>query len=114
MFGSNSLRNRVLSSSNCDRQRRCTVALWALPKALQGIPGQPSLDYVSSLKGYRYEKNTCPLLFLAPMENLADRSFRRALAATVGGFDEACTGTWRGICGNMSGGSARAAKYGRV
>lgn len=33
----------------------------------------------------------CPALFLAPMEGLADRPFRRALAAVVGGFDEACT-----------------------
>jgi tRNA-dihydrouridine synthase C len=33
----------------------------------------------------------CPPLFLAPMEGLADRPFRRALAATTGGFDEACT-----------------------
>ena len=33
----------------------------------------------------------CPALFLAPMEGLGDRPFRRALASTVGGFDEACT-----------------------
>lgn len=37
-------------------------------------------------------KNTygCPYLFLAPMEGVGDRSFRRAMA-TLGGFDEACT-----------------------
>ena len=35
----------------------------------------------------------CPPLFLAPMEGLGDRPFRRALAAIGGGggFDEACT-----------------------
>lgn len=32
-----------------------------------------------------------PALLLAPMEQLGDCVFRRALASTVGGFDEACT-----------------------
>lgn len=32
----------------------------------------------------------CPHLFLAPMEGVGDRAFRRAMAA-LGGFDEACT-----------------------
>lgn len=32
----------------------------------------------------------CPRLFLAPMEGVGDRPFRKALAE-VGGFDEACT-----------------------
>ncbi len=32
----------------------------------------------------------CPYLFLAPMEGVGDRSFRRAMAS-IGGFDEACT-----------------------
>jgi tRNA-dihydrouridine synthase C len=37
-------------------------------------------------------KNThqCPYLFLAPMEGIGDRAFRRAMAA-IGGFDEGCT-----------------------
>lgn len=35
-------------------------------------------------------KDGCPTLFLAPMEGVGDRSFRRAMAA-MGGFDEACT-----------------------
>ena len=34
--------------------------------------------------------NGCPYLFLAPMEGVGDRAFRRAMA-TIGGFDEACT-----------------------
>jgi tRNA-dihydrouridine synthase C len=32
----------------------------------------------------------CPYLFLAPMEGVGDRAFRRAMAS-IGGFDEACT-----------------------
>ncbi len=32
----------------------------------------------------------CPYLFLAPMEGVGDRSFRRAISV-IGGFDEACT-----------------------
>lgn len=42
------------------------------------------------------KKNTCPsdpcspTLFLAPMEGLGDRPFRKALSL-IGGFDEACT-----------------------
>lgn len=36
------------------------------------------------------ETFTCPLLFLAPMEGVGDRPFRRAMAS-VGGFDWACT-----------------------
>lgn len=32
----------------------------------------------------------CPRLFLAPMEGVGDRPFRKALAK-IGGFDEACT-----------------------
>ncbi len=32
----------------------------------------------------------CPYLFLAPMEGVGDRSFRRAMAS-IGGFNEACT-----------------------
>ena len=32
----------------------------------------------------------CPYLFLAPMEGVGDRCFRRAMAS-VGGFDEAVT-----------------------
>lgn len=36
------------------------------------------------------DKNGCPYLFLAPMEGVGDRCFRRAMAS-VGGFDEAVT-----------------------
>ncbi|MDR3623698.1 MAG: tRNA-dihydrouridine synthase family protein [Chlamydiales bacterium] len=32
----------------------------------------------------------CPPLFLAPMEGVGDRAFRKAMA-TIGGFDQACT-----------------------
>ncbi|MCE2982848.1 MAG: tRNA-dihydrouridine synthase family protein [Parachlamydia sp.] len=32
----------------------------------------------------------CPRLFLAPMEGVGDRGFRKAMA-TIGGFDECCT-----------------------
>ncbi|GFR50969.1 hypothetical protein Agub_g13291, partial [Astrephomene gubernaculifera] len=52
---------------------------------------RPVMDYVSRLRQRKSQPDICPPLFLAPMENLADRSFRRALATTVGGFDEACT-----------------------
>lgn len=34
--------------------------------------------------------SSCPRLFLAPMEGVADRLFRKAIAE-IGGFDEACT-----------------------
>lgn len=36
------------------------------------------------------DKNGCPYLFLAPMEGVGDRCFRKAMAS-VGGFDEAVT-----------------------
>ncbi len=36
------------------------------------------------------DSNGCPYLFLAPMEGVGDRAFRRAMAS-IGGFDEACT-----------------------
>ena len=36
------------------------------------------------------DPNGCPYLFLAPMEGVGDRCFRRAMAS-VGGFDEAVT-----------------------
>lgn len=35
-------------------------------------------------------QNLPPRLYLAPMEGVADRAFRRAMAS-IGGFDEACT-----------------------
>lgn len=38
----------------------------------------------------RKDANGCPYLILAPMEGVADRCFRRAMAS-VGGFDEAVT-----------------------
>lgn len=56
----------------------------------QGAP--PSLDYVARMRQRESNPDTCPLLMLAPMENLADRTFRVALATSIGGFDEACTG----------------------
>lgn len=34
--------------------------------------------------------NGCPYLFLAPMEGIGDRAFRRAMA-TIGGFDQGST-----------------------
>lgn len=36
------------------------------------------------------DKNGCPYLFLAPMEGVGDRCFRKAMAS-IGGFDEAVT-----------------------
>lgn len=41
---------------------------------------------------YNLDKHAsgCPRLFLAPMEGVGDRPFRKAIAK-VGGFDEACT-----------------------
>jgi tRNA-dihydrouridine synthase C len=39
---------------------------------------------------HAYSQSTCPYLFLAPMEGVGDRPFRKAMA-TIGGFDEACT-----------------------
>ena len=36
------------------------------------------------------EKRDCPPLFLAPMEGVGDRCFRKAMAS-IGGFDQACT-----------------------
>ena len=36
------------------------------------------------------DPNGCPFLFLAPMEGVGDRAFRRAMAS-IGGFDQACT-----------------------
>ncbi|KAL6746821.1 dihydrouridine synthase-domain-containing protein [Haematococcus lacustris] len=51
----------------------------------RGAP--PRLDYMSRLRG---GPDSVPLLLLAPMENLADRPFRRAHVECLGGFDEAC------------------------
>uniref|UniRef100_A0A7S3QLV4 tRNA-dihydrouridine(47) synthase [NAD(P)(+)] n=1 Tax=Dunaliella tertiolecta TaxID=3047 RepID=A0A7S3QLV4_DUNTE len=66
-------------------------------KRLQGNLGTnsdqppPRLDYVSRMQ-QPSGQGCCPLLMLAPMENLADRPFRRALASMgPGGFDESCT-----------------------
>ncbi|MBM3198918.1 MAG: tRNA-dihydrouridine synthase family protein [Chlamydiae bacterium] len=39
---------------------------------------------------YSFPQTPCPYLFLAPMENLGDRTFRKAIAR-IGGFDEAVT-----------------------
>lgn len=43
------------------------------------------------------DKNGCPYLFLAPMEGVGDRTFRKAMAS-VGGFDEAVTDFIRVPC----------------
>ncbi len=56
----------------------------------QGAP--PTVDYVARMRQRESNPDSCPLLMLAPMENLADRTFRTALATSIGGFDEACTG----------------------
>lgn len=48
-----------------------------------------SIDYAKLLR--RSEPDACPALFLAPMENLADRPFRMAFMETLGGPDECCT-----------------------
>jgi tRNA-dihydrouridine synthase C len=50
-------------------------------------------DYLSALaRRAAGGPATCPALFLAPMENLADAAMRTALAAAAPrGFDEACT-----------------------
>lgn len=47
------------------------------------------IDYKELLD--RRRRGTCPALFLAPMEGLGDRRFRRAFERSIGGFDEACT-----------------------
>ncbi|EFJ40355.1 hypothetical protein VOLCADRAFT_108215 [Volvox carteri f. nagariensis] len=62
-----------------------------LAGAKVGTPLRLPIDYVSRLIQYKYDHRVCPMLFLAPMENLADRAFRRAFLAVIGGFDEACT-----------------------
>ncbi|KXZ41348.1 hypothetical protein GPECTOR_529g526 [Gonium pectorale] len=59
-------------------------------------PPPPAFDYVARLRQRQSRPDLCPPLFLAPMENLADRPFRRAFVDTVGGFDEACTGIGNG------------------
>lgn len=52
----------------------------------------PSVDYASLLDGSaRRQQGRCPALFLAPMENLADRPFRMAFMQAIGGPDECCT-----------------------
>ena len=38
----------------------------------------------------RIDNKTCPKLFLAPMEGVGAKPFRKAIAS-IGGFDEACT-----------------------
>lgn len=48
-----------------------------------------AMDYKELLE--RRRRGTCPALFLAPMEGLGDRRFRRAFERSIGGFDEACT-----------------------
>ena len=52
----------------------------------------PSLDYVARMRLAQADPTICPLLLLAPMESLGDWRFRKSLADTAGGFDEACTG----------------------
>ena len=55
-------------------------------------PAAPSLDYVARMRLAQADPTICPLLMLAPMESLGDWRFRKSLADTAGGFDEACTG----------------------
>lgn len=68
----------------CARRRRRKTAL----KVDESTP-LPAADYAALLS--RANDGGCPALFLAPMENLADRPFRVAFSGTLGGFDEACT-----------------------
>ena len=48
------------------------------------------MQYFDSKSILPKDRNGCPYLFLAPMEGVGDRCFRRAMAS-VGGFDEAVT-----------------------
>eukprot|EP00892_Ulva_mutabilis_P006489 jgi/Ulvmu1/4211/UM019_0190.1 len=51
----------------------------------------PEVDYTHLLSHPDAASGGCPALFLAPMENLADRPFRMAFVETIGGADEYCT-----------------------
>ena len=88
-------RSRSVVAASLDRQGLSSAA------AADGSSSAPTVDYVQRLTGR--QPHECPMLFLAPMENLADRPFRRALASTVGGFDEACTGETGGQEGYSQG-----------
>eukprot|EP01026_Neomeris_dumetosa_P075062 TRINITY_DN7879_c0_g1_i5.p1 TRINITY_DN7879_c0_g1~~TRINITY_DN7879_c0_g1_i5.p1 ORF type:complete len:417 (-),score=52.93 TRINITY_DN7879_c0_g1_i5:158-1408(-) len=72
------------------RRRKYKQQERALKKLLPetGQP-PPTIDYFEVLN--RRYRGGCPGLFLAPMENLGDRTFRMSHAQTIGGFDEACT-----------------------
>jgi tRNA-dihydrouridine synthase C len=70
------------------RNIRCAVSTPLSPPA---APAPPSVAARYAALFARGASGGCPALFLAPMEGLADTPFRVALAATVGGFDEACT-----------------------
>jgi hypothetical protein len=50
----------------------------------------PKVDYSYLL--HRHKQGHCPALFLAPMENLADRPARIALKQAIGEHDCDCTG----------------------
>ena len=71
----------------------------ALPGSDQAVAAAAParLDYVARMRQREADPGSRPLLLLAPMENLADRPFRRAIASTAGGFDESCTGDWPGL-----------------
>jgi tRNA-dihydrouridine synthase C len=73
------------------RHVRCGAAAPSSPPAASPPPPPPSVAARYAALFARGASGGCPPLFLAPMEGLADTPFRVALAATVGGFDEACT-----------------------
>jgi hypothetical protein len=49
----------------------------------------PAVDYSNLL--HRYRQGHCPALFLAPMENLADRPARIALKQAIGEHENGYT-----------------------
>lgn len=53
---------------------------------------KPHIDYLALFEAKRrdLDNSICPPLFLAPMEILADSSFRLAISSNIGGFDESC------------------------
>ena len=63
-----------------------------IPAAACSPARSSHLNYLELLSRRSRDPNTCPPLFLAPMENLADRPMRISLHSVFGGFDEACTG----------------------
>ena len=92
---------RAVISRHCLRSRRCwrKAALCVLVAPYAANGRRLRLGHAASGEGdnfgdvdlYFSQPRVCPPLFLAPMEGLGERPFRCALAATIGGFDEACT-----------------------